>query len=487
MRIVYVASEITPFASTGGLAEVLGSLPRAVAARGHEVVRIMPLYRQVREGRFTLADTGVRVDIPLGLRRYRGSVWMADEPGPRTYFIARDEFFDRRHLYGTREADYDDNFERFAFFQKAVVEAIDRLELKPDLVHLNDWQTGLIPLFLEHGVRGTRRGRREKVVFTIHNVAYHGKYPGAEFALLNLPFSAFSIETMEYYSEINFLKAGIMCADAVTTVSETYRQEIQTRPHGRGLEGVLAAADRKLQGIVNGIDTDLWNPATDPLIARTFDAARPGGKASCRRQLIQEFGLAAGEGTLVLGLVSRLTGDKGIDLLKDALPALMERNLAVAILGSGESEFEAMLGAWPKQWPERVGVRLKYDRDLARRIVAGADAFLMPSKEEPCGLNQLYSMRYGTLPIVRSVGGLADTVQNLDPDAGTGTGFVFAEYDAASLVGAVDRALAVFRDRPRDWLSAMQRAMTQDWSWARSATRYLEIYERLAAAQTPAR
>ncbi|MBW7908739.1 MAG: glycogen synthase [Kiritimatiellae bacterium] len=477
MKLAYISSEITPYASTGGLAEVAASLPMVLKAAGHEVVRFMPCYRRVLEGPRPLEALDIKISVPVGMRTFTADIMRIEEGGVPTYFIRRDEFFDRSQLYNLPERDYEDNFERFVFFQKAVIALIDRLELNPDIIHCNDWQTGLMPYFLEYGVQGRRRGRKERVVFTLHNVAYQGLFPDSDFALTNLPFSAFSVDTFEYYGKIGCLKAGITGADAVTTVSPTYAREILTEEGGFGLDGVLRGVQDRLVGILNGIDTEVWDPAIDPDIAANYDAHNLAGKMLCRDRLAARMNLQLGKNTLILAMVSRLVDLKGIDLLSDIIYDLLKRDIALVILGSGQQKYENLARQWAEQWPGRVGVRLEYNAPLAHEIQAGADMLLLPSKSEPCGLTQFCGQRYGTLPVVHAVGGLRDSV--LDPaESSTPTGIKFFDYSASEFLSAIDRGVQLLQSPPirKEVARGM---MSTDVSWRKAATQYEQLYERL--------
>jgi starch synthase len=482
MKILFAASEMTPFAATGGLGDVAGSLSHAIAGRGAEVVRVMPMYRQVIEGGFQPVDTGVRLDIPLGLRTQRAEIWRLDAEGVATYFIRRDEYFDRAYLYNLPTRDYDDNFERFVFFQKAVVGLVDALKIHPDIVHCSDWQTGLLPLFLRHGIRGTGRTRTEKTVFTIHNLAYQGLFSANEYTHTNLPFSTFTVDTMEFYGNINLLKCGITMSDLVTAVSVSYLREIQNPDRGFGLHGVVAAAAHKLVGIVNGIDTREWNPDEDPRIARTYSASNPEGKGACKRQLLAELSLDPDPKKPLIGMIARLVDQKGLDLLEEAMPEIMERPVSFVLLGHGLQKYEELAQSWALRWPGRCACRIDFDRDLAHRIEAGSDLYLMPSRSEPCGLNQLYSLRYGTLPIVHGVGGLEDTIEDLEEKGDEGWGLKFREYTVDALLAKLDVALRLY-DQPKAWSAVQNRAMLKDFSWDHSAGEYISVYERLLKSQ----
>jgi starch synthase len=430
------------------------------------------------EGPHKLLDLNIHLKIPVGFRTYRADIWRTEEMNPATYFIRRDEFFDRSQIYSLTDRDYDDNFERYVFFQKAVVAMMDALELKPDIVHGNDWQTGLIPLFLEHGIQGGWRGRKEKTVFTIHNLAYQGIYSGNDYSITSLPFSCFSVDTMEFYGNINSLKCGVMCSDAVTTVSKTYAKEIQTERDGFGLHGVLQAAHGKLTGIVNGIDSEIWNPEKDRYTARHFGATDMSGKKACKQDVAAELKLKVKPDTALIGMVSRLVDGKGMDLLSKAMPEIMSRNVAFVLLGSGQENYHELSRSWTEMWPGRFAAVLGFDPPLGHRIIAGSDLFFMPSKFEPCGLSQLYSLRYGTIPIVHAVGGLEDTIERVDVAHDRGFGFKFSDYTIEALLGSLDEALALMKKQDA-WQKVMHRAMTADFSWTRSAEEYLELYKRL--------
>ncbi|MFH0909492.1 MAG: glycogen synthase GlgA [bacterium] len=481
MRIGYVSSEITPYASTGGLADVAGALPNVVARKGHEVWRAMPMYRCVLEGSFKLVDLGLKLNIPVGFHSRAAEVWSTENKNPATYFIRRDEFFDRSQLYSLPNRDYDDNFERFVFFQKAVVAMIDALSLKPQIVHGNDWQAGLVPLFLEHGIQGIGRGRKEKTIFTIHNLAYQGLFSGNEFSVTNLPFSSFQLETMEFYGNINCMKNGITSSDVVTTVSKTYASDIQTEKSGCGLHGVLTKVRDKVIGIVNGIDDRVWNPAADPYLTAPYSAVNPSGKKACRKDLLARMNLTVKPGAPVIGMISRLVDQKGFDILAAAMPELMKRDLAIVLLGTGEEKHHERCNAWARTWPGKFACKLAFDTELSHKIEAGADLFLMPSRFEPCGLNQMYSLRYGTVPVVHATGGLEDTVEDMEASGAAGTGFKFRSYTAQSLVDAVDRALALYRC-PQVWQQVVVRAMQQDFSWNHAAEEYLQLYASLVSS-----
>jgi starch synthase len=480
MKVVYAVSEISPYASTGGMADVAAALPSALTALDVEVIRVMPMYRQLLPADVAKFDTGIRLAIPVGLRTLVAEVWQSLDDGPTTYFIRKDEFFDRSYLYSLPERNYDDNFERFVFFQKSIIALIDTLSLQPDIVHANDWQTGLLSYFLDHGIQGMGRGRREKVILTIHNLAYQGVFADSEFPYSNLPYSCFAVDQLEFYGGINSLKGGIVRADQVTTVSQTYAREILTPEFGCGLEGVLTDVQYKLTGILNGVDYSVWDPANDPLIAARYTAADLSGKATCRQDLLKRMGLQAKDSSVViLGMVSRLTDQKGLDLLAESMEAIMQESVVFAMLGDGQDEYQRLCREWAERWPGRFAVHLGFNNELAHQIEAGADIFLMPSRFEPCGLNQLYSLRYGTAPVVHATGGLEDTIRDIDHDPESGNGFKFTTYDSDSFLNALGRALARYQNAAQ-WQDLCSRMMQEDYSWQRSAGIYKHLYESLA-------
>lgn len=478
MKVVCVASEINPFASTGGLGEFGESLPKSLVELGIEVCRIMPFYRQVAEGGFSIRDTGVRLDIPVGFKVSSAEVWGAETPAPPTYFIRKDEYFDRTHLYGLLDRDYDDNFERFVFFQKAAVAVIDTLAIKPDIVHCVDWQTGLVPLFLKNGIHGMGRNAAEKTVFTIHNLAYQGVFPGAMYSLTNLPFGCFNVDTLEFYGNINCTKAGITTSDAVTMPSKMFAQEAQTELAGFGLHGVLFRASNKLTGIVNGVDYSVWDPRNDPFIAAPYSIDDLTGKARCKEALLKETGLTVQADKPLLGMVSRLVDYKGLDILAEAMERIVQMGVGFVLLGIGAEKHHNLCKQWMERWPGQFFAKLGYDTGFAHRIEAGADIYIMPSRFEPNGQNQLYSLRYGTIPVVHGTGALEDTIKDISADAGEGTGFKFSAYSSEALLATIKRAVEMYAQRDL-WVKIMQRAMREDFSWVHAARAYEVLFKSL--------
>lgn len=473
MRIVNASSEMAPFAKTGGLADVSAALPKALAARGHEVTCFLPRYGSIAfpPGRF-IGSVHVPVDSV-----HRSAGFYERELGPnlRVIFVEHPPFFDRQGIYGDFNGDFGDNEFRFAFFCRAVIEFCRSRGYRPDVFHAHDWQTGLLPVYLKAFYPDDPTLYRVPTVFTIHNLAYQGHFSAATLGPLGLPDSLDSEDALDWNGNICYMKGGLLFSEVVTTVSPTYAREIQTAEFGQGLEGVVRSRADDLVGILNGVDYEEWDPRHDPHLPASFDDSDHAGKAACKKALLEEFGLATEPDVPVIGIISRLVHQKGFDLVTGAMEALLARPLRMVVLGTGEPEVEAGLREFVRRDPRRFGVRFKYDTGLAHRIEAGCDMILMPSRFEPCGLTQMYSMRYGTIPIVRATGGLADTVQHFDPKRKAGTGFVFEHADVTGLVWAVDQALAAYAN-PGPWSALMQHAMTRDFSWALSAERYEAVY-----------
>lgn len=477
MHIVHVASEMFPYVKTGGLADVVGALATTLAARGHEVAVYLPGYRAVqqhaaaKDARRT-ADLRVRV----GDRELAGEVRsFSPRENLTVHLIVRDEFFDRSHLYWNGTRDYDDNDARFVFFAQAVVEALRREGRVVDAVHAHDWQAGLMPMLLEHAGRRAGKLIARRTVFTIHNIAYQGIFPMSSFALTNLPERFRAIEGgCEYFAQMSLLKAGIAGADRVTTVSPNYAREIRAPGGGFGMDGVLRARGEAVSGILNGIDTNVWNPATDAVLPARYSADALEGKARCRGELLKKVGWRENLAGPVFGMISRMTAAKGHDLVLAAAEFFHANHARLVVLGSGDAAIEQAFRALAAKMPENVAVSVRLDEEMSHLVEAGADFFLMPSRAEPCGLNQMYSQAYGTLPLCGRVGGLVDTVRDLDEDPEHGTGWLF-EPTVEGLQGALQSALAFYGDKER-LLAARQRAMRRDFSWERSVAAYERLY-----------
>ncbi len=477
MKILFAASEAFPFAKTGGLADVAGSLPLALAARGHDVRLVMPRYRSVDPERFGLKHIATFY-VPMESWQERCDI-LEGRMGKNVtvYFVDKGIYFDRPELYRTALADYPDNAERFAYFSRAALELCRTLDFRPDIVHGNDWQTGLLPLFLKTIYRGAAPFVKTKSVFTVHNLGYQGLFRQEAMRFLGIGWEHFTPEGIEFWGKISFLKAGLVYADAITAVSKTYSQEVQTPEYGHGLDGVLAKRSAELYGILNGIDYAEWDPARDTAIAKKYAALRPNAKTVCKRELLKDIDLPASD-KLLIGMVTRLVQQKGLDILVDALPEMMALGLQLVVLGTGEEQYHRMLTDAAALYPEQMRVLLQYDDRVAKKIYAGCDLFLMPSHYEPCGLGQMIALKYGAVPVVRRTGGLADTVLDYDPKTGRGTGFVFADYTAPALVECLKRALALYANKKK-WGLLMQAGMKRDFSWERSAGEYLKVYRKV--------
>lgn len=486
LNIGFVVSELAPLCKTGGLADVAGALPPALAQLGHTVYAFCPLYGEVRRSleKLNLNTVQVIPQFPLwtGELRHVFAVHRAELHGFQLLLVECDELFGREGLYQVEGRDHPDNLIRFSAFTRASLEAVMLMGLELDAIHSHDWQAALTPVQARHryrlpGLAGVPQ------VLTIHNLGYQGLFPPDQFRFTHLPAEAFGVDCIEFYGKLNILKSGIICADAVTTVSSQYSREILTPEFGAGLDGVLRTQQHKLSGIINGIDPEDWNPATDPHLPANYAADNLAGKAACKAQLCRELGLPDKPQRPLIGMITRLAAQKGLDLVIDAAVRLFERGIALVILGTGDPYLHDAFSELATEYPEQLAVALKFDNRLAHMIEAGADMFLMPSRYEPCGLNQLYSMRYGTIPIVNPVGGLRDTVlphsaENVE--AGVARGFWLPELSAEGLLTAVEQALEAYASR-EIWHSLIRYVMSLDFSWAASARTYEELYRRLAA------
>jgi starch synthase len=477
MRIAMISSEIGPFAKTGGLADVVSALAIELERLGHELCLIMPAYRSVLEGPFTVEETGATLSVRVGDHLVQAPV-LKSRLGSKiaAYLIRADRYFYREALYSTPNGDYADNAERFIFFSRAALEWL-RYQ-PPHIAHCHDWQAALVICFLKAQADLYPELRAVKCVFTIHNLGFQGIFPQSDWPLLNLDRYWLSPRHLEFYGNINFVKGALVYADKITTVSPNYAHEIMAPAQGFGLEGVLAERAKDIVGILNGVDYDQWNPQRDPYLPAHYSIHNLTGKRTCKRHLRQCFGLRESLGVPIIGMVSRLTAQKGFDLVEKVLGPFLLRDIQLVLLGSGERRYESYLTDLAIQQPHKVSVRIGFDEALAHKIEAGSDFFLMPSLYEPCGLNQMYSLKYGTIPIVRAVGGLKDTVEDYDPVEGTGTGFVFGPYEPQALREALDRAFHVYDNKAA--LSALRRrAMSKDYSWRRSASAYSSLYQAL--------
>ena len=480
MRILMVASEAVPFAKTGGLADVVGALPRALVRLGHEVDVVLPHYRDVDAG-----EKVTQLLVSLGRQVQQADIYISAADGVRTVLIGHPGYYHRDYLYGAAGHDYPDNPERFAFLAQGALNWAASASAPYDVVHAHDWQAGLVPVLVARMFRTHASLTRLPTVFTIHNLAYQGIFDASWLPRLGLDWDLMRMDAMEYWGRVSYLKAGIVFSRLITTVSPTYADEIKTPEFGFGFDGILRERADDLVGILNGIDYDQWDPAGDPNLPEPYSASRLDAKTAAKKALLAAYGLPLTDDAVakpVVGLIARLVDQKGFDLLAEIADELPRLGATFVLLGSGERRYEDLWLGLAARYPDRIGARIGFDERLAHRIEGGADLFLMPSRFEPCGLNQMYSLRYGTVPLVRATGGLADTVTNFDPHTGLGTGFTFREYKPQALLGTLRWALGVFQDR-QTWQRMQVAGMQRDHSWEASARRYVEVYERAAGSR----
>jgi len=481
MRILFVASEGLPFSKTGGLADVVEALPKALTAQGHEVAVVLPRYR----GTEVTAAVIPSLTIPMGGARLRFPA-ISDGAllgGVRYFFVDDPAYFDREGLYGPSGGkDYPDNAERYAEFSRAAIEVAKHI-WPTDVFHCHDWQTALVPVLLRTTYADDPLVKNIPVVFTIHNMGYHGQFPMDVLERVGLPRTLFHPEGIEFYGYVNLLKGGLVYSDYLTTVSRKYAQEIQTKEFGHGLDGVARSRADRLLGILNGVDYTAWNPAKDELIAARYSAKDLDGKQVCKKDLLEAFALPQEHlERPVIGIVSRFADQKGFDLIAEKAHELMKEDVALVVLGTGNRKYEALFAALAEAYPGRVGLKIAYDNALAHKVEAGADMFLMPSRYEPSGLNQMYSLKYGTVPIVRATGGLDDSIEPFDVEHGKGTGFKFYEYSGDALLYAVRQALHHYMDE-RIWKRIQMNGMAKDFSWKKPASEYAKLYEAARVAR----
>ena len=478
MRILIVTPEANPFARTGGLAEVVSALACALTRLGHQVMVAMPLYRQVREGGASLFSTGHTLSIPLSFKNLPAEIYQTElRPGLTFYFIGQDTLFNREGLYGTAYGDFEDNAERFIFFSRAVVEMIEALQLELDVCHCQEWQTGIIPVYLRTLYRERPRLFKLPSLYTVHNVGYQGLFSSYDFPLTGLGWELLSPKALEFYGKINLMKGGLVYADLINTVSNRYREEILSPEYGFGLEGVLRERASDLFGIVEGVDYQRWVPAHDPFLAASYDPENLEGKRTCKQALLKHFGLNLPPERPLLGMTTRLYERKGIDLVEGIMDELMALEVGFVLQGTGEERHQYLLQELSARYPGRIGLAIGFTEELAHQIIAGADIYLMPSRYEPCGLDQLYCLRYGTIPVVRATGGLDETIRQYDSATGSGNGFKFEAYTAEAFLQAVREALALHQDQTA-WEALMRQNMALDFSWDKVAPSYVALYER---------
>jgi starch synthase len=483
MKVMYVSSEVVPFAKTGGLADVAGSLAPELQERGADVSLFMPFYSAARRAVHDFEDTGARFQVTMGNDVVNGAVYETRLPETKVpvFLLDAPELYGREELYTSDGVPYPDNAMRFIFFSRAVLEFIIARGLNIDVIHVNDWQSALVPVYLKtlYADRAELSGMRS--ILTIHNLSYQGLFWHFDMDLTGLDWLLFHWKRLEFYGKINFLKGGIVYADAITTVSKRYAREIQTEEFGCGLEGVFSDRADDLTGILNGVDYTEWNPETDKFIAANYSAGDLGGKVICKADLQRRLGLAEDADIPLLGMVTRLVEQKGVDLVADIFPKLMAMGVQLVILGSGEENYELQLRELAEEYPKQAAAIIAYDNALAHQIEAGADFFLMPSRFEPCGLNQMYSLKYGTIPIVRNTGGLADTVVHATPanlGRGRANGFVFNKATPNALLGCIKNAVQMFRENRTAYDGLQAGGMKQDFSWSRSAESYMKLYRK---------
>ncbi len=486
LKIAFVSPEAHPFSNTGGLGDVAGALPNALARLGHNVRVFTPYYRSARKVESAPEKVAGGV-VPVGTELVPWELLRSKVGGPgergvaRQYLIRNDAYFDREGIYGNRQGDFQDAFGRYLFFSRAVLAAAEALGEPVEVYHCNDWQTALIPIYLKISFSEHPFHKSAVTLFTIHNLSYQGLFWHWDWPLLNLPWRHFNWKELEFHGKINLLKGAIKFADVLSTVSPEYAMEIQSPEHGCGLEGALTQRSEDLFGVVNGINSKVWDPATDPLLPARYSKAEPAGKERCRQLLLDRFELNASKEAPVVGMITKLNEEKGFKLVAQHIEALLQRDLRMVILGTGEDRYLRQLRALRDSYAGKFAVAFEYDPQLAHLIEAGSDIFLMPSRFEPCGKGQLYALRYGTLPLVHKVGGLADTVVDVTEDTlnkGTATGFVFEPFNGKALLATLDRALNIFRTESKVWRQVQAQGMNQDWSWEKNAKEHVNLYER---------
>lgn len=477
MKIAFVSSEMVPFAKTGGLADVVGTLAKELRLLGHEVVAFLPRYKMVNPSIFKTEIALEDIEVKMGSDTESGKVLKHFTPeGMTVYFIEHKQFYHRDELYGTVAGDFPDNDRRFIFFQRAVLETIKKLKWKPDVIHCHDWTVGLIPVYLKTLYLRDTVFQKARSVFTIHNLAYQGNFPPDSMPLTGLGWEHFTMDRLEFYGKLSFLKGGVLDADSVTTVSERYAREIQTPEFGAGLDGVLVGQKEKLVGIVNGIDPAEWDPSKDKDLPAQFTADSLDGKARCKAALQKENGLDIDPKTPIVGVVSRLVDQKGINILIEGMERMFHMGLQLILLGTGEEKYHRILREVGRKKRGQASVHILFDPLLAKKIYAGSDMILVPSYYEPCGLSQMIALRYGTIPVVRETGGLADTIQNYDLHTGQGNGFVFSDFTHGAMLWGLERAVETYNNS-KAWSRLVKNAMACDFSWTASAKKYLQVYD----------
>ena len=478
MKVLFLSPEAVPFAKTGGLADVAGALPDALKRLGVDVRLILPHYREVWTSKSKVYLIFEDLKVPFGKDLLTARVWESQtDGGAPVYFIKREDMFDRPNLYGNAYGDYYDNLERFSFFCHAALCLAERISYSPDVIHCHDWQSGLVPAFIKGPYAGNSVVGQSKTIFTIHNLGYQGIFPAEKLSITGLPKETFfQTDGLEFWGNISLLKSGIFYSDSVNTVSPTYALEIQTDEYGLGMEGILQQRKSSLHGILNGVDYKVWNPACDTHLKAKYTPENISGKNSCKEFLVKEMKLNQSlTSKPLLGMISRLDTQKGLDLLVKVLDDILALDVGLVVLGSGDQSIQEALGKAVKKNPERFGLTIDFDESLAHHIMAGADMFLIPSRYEPCGLTQMYALKYGTIPIVRNTGGLKDAIATFNPKTGKGTGFKFTDYKPEAFLASIRDAINQYH-KADSWKKLRANAMKEDFSWNRSAKSYLRLY-----------
>lgn len=476
LRVVYVSAEVTPFAKSGELADVASSLPKYLASLGMEVSVFMPKYRRPEIESLPKGRVKIELLIPMGEGKVKGQVYKSELGKYDIYFIENPKYFWRENIYGTGKGEYLDNDERFIFFNRAVLEFLLKTKMPVDVIHCNNWTTALIPVFLKTHYAHKKHFKNVATVFTLHNIAYQGEFPAETLSLAELNWNDLGPQPLAFNGKFNFLRSGLLFSDILNTVSSSYKREILTVKHGFGLRDVLESRKNVFFSVRNGVDYEIWNPETDPYIVANYSSSNLRPKEECKKDLIHEFGLTLPPNIPLVGAVSYLSSQKGFDILMEAMGKIMQMDVGLVILGKGDEKYEGEFLAIQEQYPQKFSIKLEMNPALAHKIAAGADIFLIPSLYEPCGLNQLYSFRYGTVPVVRATGGLGETVKAFDAKTLRGNGFVFKEYSSQALVKALKEALACYAT-PHIWQKIVRAGLKEKFSWEGAARRYARLYQ----------
>lgn len=480
MNIVLVSSEVVPFAKTGGLADVAGALPKALRKLGHQVCVFMPKYKCIDKKKFGLKTELRKVRLRLGkpgskeFNIYSSTLPDSDVP---VYFIDKELYFNRDELYQEKGIDYTDNAERFFYFNLAVLESLKVLDIKPDVIHCNDWQTAMIPLYIKTQLKDDPFFSSVATVYTIHNLAYHGLFDAQVLDQLGIPNELFHADKLEFWGKVNFSKGGLIYSDIISTVSDRYSKEIQTSEFGCGLDGLLKSRASDLFGIINGLDYDLWDPMTDKHLLKNYSLSNLGDKQENKRKLLELNGLEYKPEVPVFGLISRLADQKGFDILAEIMDKILEMGIQFVLLGTGDPKYHTLFSEYQAKYPTKFKANLKFDAFIAQMIYAGSDMFLMPSHYEPCGLGQLISLKYGTVPVVRSTGGLADSIIDIDQNYDAGNGYAFDAYNSTELLHTLYRAVDCFYNHKDKWYHIQANGMNADFSWTASAKKYETLFQ----------